>query len=192
MEYLVEKIGMSRTIGVESKPVTLLKLKELKVCELKNNKKAIMSYSLGKKINKPIEGQQKKYKLSKEFNNFIELSLHNASIGDLDFAPLKEAKKVKITINSKGRGFAGVIKRYGFAGGPKSHGSRFHRKPGSVGNCEFPGRIRKGQKMPGRYGNVKVVVKNSVVSFDEKNLILVVKGSVPGSNGRLGKVKVEK
>ena len=192
MEYIVEKIGMSRTIGVPSVPVTLLKIKEAKVCEILDNGKAIVAYSQGKKFNKAIEGQQKKYGLDKAFNRFVTLKVANKEVGDLDVSPLAEAKRVKASFNSKGRGFTGVVKRWNFAGGPDSHGSRFHRAPGSVGMCEFPGRIMKGQKMPGQYGNKKVTVQNEVVSFDPENMILVVKGSIPGPNGALGKVRIVK
>lgn len=191
MEYIVEKIGMSRTVSVPSTPVTLLKLKEVKVCEVENGV-AKVAYADGKKANKSIAGQQKKYNLSAEFNRFATLNVANDEAGNLDVAPLNEAKVVKVTFDSKGRGFAGVMKRWNFAGGPKSHGSRFHRAPGSVGNCEWPGRIQKGQKMPGQYGNTQTTVKNDVVSFDAENLILVVKGSVPGANGGLGRIKVAK
>jgi large subunit ribosomal protein L3 len=192
MEFIVEKIGMSRTIGVPSIPVTLLKVLDAKVCEIFPNQKAIVAYSAGKKINKPILGQQKKYGLSKEFNRFITLKVSNKEVGNLDFSPLKEAKRVKTVFNSKGRGFSGVMKRWNFAGGPKSHGSRFHRKTGSVGNCEFPGRIQPGQKMPGHYGNKKVTVLNEVISFDENSNILVLKGSVAGHNGVIGRVRIAK
>lgn len=192
MEYIVEKIGMSRTIGIPSIPVTLLKVKEAKVCEVLDNGKAIVAYSQGKKLNKAIQGQQKKYGLDKAFNRFVTLKVANTEAGDLDVAPLSEAKKVKASFNSKGRGFSGVVKRWNFAGGPDSHGSRFHRAPGSVGMCEFPGRIMKGQKMPGQYGNKKVTVQNEVVSFDPENMILVVKGSIPGPNGALGKIRIVK
>ena len=106
--------------------------------------------------------------------------------------PLKEAKKVKLTFKSKGRGFQGVVKRYGFGGGPGSHGSRFHRAPGSIGNCEFPGRVMPGKKMPGHYGNKNVTVNAEVVEFDENLGVLVIKGSVPGANGSLGKVRIVK
>jgi len=87
-------------------------------------------------------------------------------------------------------GFSGVVKKYGFGGGPKSHGSRFGRAPGSIGNAEFPGRVQRGQKMPGQYGNSNVTVKNSVVSFDNESKILVLRGSIPGANGTLARVKV--
>ncbi len=192
MEYIVEKIGMSRTIGVPSVPVTLCKVLEVKVCEINENKKAIVAYSDGKKINKSIAGQQKKYNLSKEFNRFITLSVNNEEAGDLDLSALKEAKKVKATFTTKGRGFSGVMKRWNFAGGPGGHGSRFHRTGGSIGNCEWPGRVQKGRKMPGQYGNTQVTVKNEVISFDEENGILVLKGAVAGANGRVGKIRIVK
>ena len=192
MEFIVEKIGMSRTVGVPSVPVTLLKIVPAKVCEIKENDKALVAYPSGKKFNKPIEGMQKKYGLSKEFNRFVELKVANTEAGDLDLTPLNEAKKVKITFKSKGRGFSGVMKRHGFAGGPGGHGSRFHRAPGSIGNCEFPGRVMPGKKMPGHYGNKNVTVNAEVVEFNPDMGVLVIKGSVPGSNGSLGKVRIVK
>ena len=191
MEYIVEKIGMSRTISVPSTPVTLLKIKEVKVCEV-NDGKAIVAYSDGKKMNKSIEGQQKKYALSAEFNRFATMNVTNEEAGDLDMAALTEAKEIKTTFTSKGRGFSGVMKRWNFAGGPGAHGSRFHRKGGSIGNCEWPGRVMKGRKMAGQYGNEKVTVKNEVLSYDAENGVLVVAGSIPGANGALGRVKVVK
>ncbi|MBE0491167.1 MAG: 50S ribosomal protein L3 [Sulfurospirillum sp.] len=192
MEYIVEKIGMSRTIAVPSIPVTLLKVLDAKVCEVNESKRALVAYSRGKKINKAIAGQQKKYSLSAEFNRFTTMDVANDAVGDLDMAPLGEAKKLKVSFNSKGRGFAGVIKRHGFAGGPGGHGSRFHRAPGSIGNCEWPGRVQKGKKMPGHYGNVKVTVKNEVVSYDAENGILALKGAVAGPNGAMGRVRIVK
>ncbi len=192
MEYLVEKIGMSRTVSVPSTPVTLLKVIEAKVCEIGDNNRAIVAYSRGKRVNKAIQGQQKKYNLSSEFNKFVTLKVANSEPGDLDTTPLKEAKTLKSTFYTKGRGFSGVMKRWNFAGGPSSHGSRFHRRVGSIGMCEWPGRVQPGQKMPGHYGNEKVTVKNEVVSFDPESGILVVKGSVPGANGALGRVRIVK
>jgi len=191
MEYIVEKVGMSRTISVPSIPVTLLKVVEAKVCEVSENG-VLVAYPYGKKTNKAIEGQQKKYSLSKEFNRFMTLKLEGVEVGDLDTAPLGEAKTVKTSFNSKGRGFSGVMKRHNFAGGPGSHGSRFHRRVGSIGNAEWPGRVQPGQKMPGHYGNTKNTVKNEVVSFDAETGILVLKGSIPGANGSFGKVRIVK
>ena len=191
MEFIVEKIGMSRTISVPSTPVTLLKIKEVKVCEV-NDGKAIVAYSDGKKTNKAVEGQQKKYNLSAEFNRFATMVVANAEAGDLDMSVLAEAKVVKSSFTTKGRGFQGVMKRWNFAGGPGAHGSRFHRRPGSIGNCEWPGRVQPGRKMAGQYGNVNKTVKNEVISYDAENGVLVVAGAVPGANGAMGRVKVVK
>ena len=192
MEYIIEKIGMSRTIAVPSVPVTLLKVYEAKVCTVDENKRALVSYASGKKMNKAIAGQQKKYELSAEYNRFVTLDVANAEAGVLDTAPLSEAKTLKVSLNTKGRGFTGVMKRHNFGGGPGAHGHRFHRSTGSIGNREWPGRVQKGKKMPGHYGNTQVTVKNEVVSFDAASGILVVKGSVPGANGALGKARIVK
>jgi large subunit ribosomal protein L3 len=191
VEYIVEKIGMSRTISVPSKVVTLLKVKEIKVCEV-NDGVALVAYSQGKSMNKPVEGQQKKYNLSAEFNKFATLEVANTEAGDLDMAPLANATKVKSSFQTKGRGFTGVMKRWNFAGGPGAHGHRFHRTGGSIGNREWPGKVQKGRKMSGQYGNEQVTVKNEVMSFDAENGVLVVVGSIPGANGALGRVKVVK
>lgn len=191
MEYIVEKIGMSRTIGASSQAVTLLKVKEVKVCNVVDGV-ALVAYSQGKGHNKPIEGQQKKYNLSAEFNKFATLEVANTEAGDQDMTPLVEAKVVKSAFNTKGRGFTGVMKRWNFAGGPGAHGHRFHRTGGSIGNREWPGKVQKGRKMSGQYGDELVTVKNKVMSFDAQNGVLVVVGAVPGANGALGRVKVVK
>ena len=191
MEFIVQKIGMSRTVSVPSTPVTLLKVLDTKVCEVTDGV-AIVSYSNGKKFNKAIEGIQKKYNLSKEFNRFATMTVANAEAGDLDVSGLGEAQTLKTTFKTKGRGFTGAVKRWNFAGGRASHGHRMGRRVGSIGNCEWPGRVQPGKKMPGQYGNTNVSVKNEVLSFDAETGILVLKGSVAGPNGALGKVKVAK
>ena len=191
MEFIVQKIGMSRTVSVPATPVTLLKVLDTKVCEV-NEGVAFVSYSTGKKFNKAIEGQQKKYNLSKEFNRFATMTVANGEAGDLDVSPLASAAVLKTTFKTKGRGFSGAVKRWNFAGGRASHGHRMGKRVGSIGNCEWPGRVMPGKKMPGQYGNTNVSVKNNVVSFDAETGILVVKGSVSGPNGALGRVKVAK
>jgi len=191
MEFIVQKIGMSRTVSVPSTPVTLLKVLDTKVCEVTDGV-AIVSYSNGKKFNKAIEGIQKKYNLSKEFNRFATMTVANTEAGDLDVSGLGEAKILKATFKTKGRGFTGAVKRWNFAGGRASHGHRMGKRVGSIGNCEWPGRVQPGKKMPGQYGNTNVSVKNEVLSFDAETGILVLKGSVAGPNGALGKVKVAK
>ncbi|EGP8007116.1 50S ribosomal protein L3 [Campylobacter jejuni] len=191
MEYIVEKIGMSRTITNPSIAVTLLRVVNAKVCEVEGGK-ALVAYPKGKASNKCVAGQQKKYNLSAEYNRFATLEVAITEAGDLDETPLNEAKILKVSFNTKGRGYSGVMKRHNFAGGPASHGSRFHRRHGSIGNREWPGRVQPGMKMAGHYGNTKVTVKNEVVSYDAENKILVVKGAVPGYNGAMGKIRIAK
>jgi large subunit ribosomal protein L3 len=98
--------------------------------------------------------------------------------------------RVAVRGTSKGRGFTGVVKRWGFSGGDTSHGCRSHRVPGSIGASATPSRVMKGKKLPGRMGNQRVTVKNLRVIevVREKNLILV-KGAVPGSRGSLVEVR---
>jgi large subunit ribosomal protein L3 len=93
----------------------------------------------------------------------------------------KENQQVDVSGVSKGKGFTGVIKRYGFGGGRATHGSDFHRAPGSIGAHTFPAEVWKGQKMPGRHGNKSVTVKNLkiVKVVKDKNLVLI-SGAVPG------------
>ena len=180
---------MSRTVSVPAIPVTLLKLIDTKVCEVTDGT-AIVAYGSGKKMNKAIEGKQKKYSLEANFNRFATVTVANTEAGAIDLTPIAEAKVIKTSMITKGRGFAGVVKRWNFGGGPGSHGHRFHRTGGSIGNCEWPGRVMKGRKMAGQMGNVKITVKNEIVSYDAENGILAVKGSVPGANGGLGRIKV--
>lgn len=108
-----------------------------------------------------------------------------AAPGDvLDVSKFEVGKKVDIIGNTKGKGFAGVMKRFNTKGGPASHGSMFHRRIGSIGLCQWPGHVFKNQKMPGHMGAKQRTIQNlEIVSIDaEKNLILV-KGGIPGANG---------
>ncbi|NOR15096.1 MAG: 50S ribosomal protein L3 [Candidatus Aminicenantes bacterium] len=92
--------------------------------------------------------------------------------------------KVNITGTSKGKGFAGVVKRWGFHGGGMTHGSMFHRAPGSIGASATPSRVAKGKKMPGQMGDERRTVMNlAVIETDKEKNLLVVKGAVPGAKG---------
>jgi large subunit ribosomal protein L3 len=112
--------------------------------------------------------------------------------GDADTKPgdaisvslFKPKDKVHVIGLSKGRGFAGLIKRHHFRGGAASHGSMFHRAPGSIGASAFPSRVIKGNRAAGRMGNARVTVRNlEVVRINEEENLLWVKGSIPGPNG---------
>jgi len=91
---------------------------------------------------------------------------------------------VDVTGISKGRGFAGVVKRHGFGGGDATHGSMFHRAPGSIGASSYPSRVFPGTRMGGHMGHAQVTVRNlEVIDVDPEDHVLVVKGAVPGPNG---------
>ncbi len=97
-----------------------------------------------------------------------------------------QGERVDVIGRSKGKGFAGVIKRHGFGGGPGSHGAHFHRAPGSVGACATPSRVFKGSRMPGRMGGERVTALNlEVVDVKPERNVLLLRGSVPGPNGGL-------
>ena len=187
MEFIVEKIGMSRTVDVPAVPVTLLKVVETKVCEVREDGKALVAYNSSKKLNKSIEGQQTKYGVSKEFNKFMTIEVaEGTEAGDLSTAVLAETATVKTSLNTKGRGFAGVMKRHGFGGGRKTHGSRSHRVPGSIGMSATPARVLKGKKLPGRMGYERTTVKNlRVLDVRPETNLIAIKGPLPGSNNSI-------
>jgi large subunit ribosomal protein L3 len=106
-------------------------------------------------------------------------------IGDyLTVSVFKDIKLVDVIGRSKGRGFAGVFKRWDFKGGPDAHGSKFHRRPGSIGSTTYPGRVIKGKRMPGHYGNERITIINlKLVNVLEDKNVLLIKGAIPGPNG---------
>ncbi|MFQ5492852.1 MAG: 50S ribosomal protein L3 [Candidatus Dojkabacteria bacterium] len=113
-------------------------------------------------------------------------------VGDVLKASLFEVDEtVDVTGRSKGKGFQGVVKRYGFKGGSKTHGqSDRHRAPGSIGSGTTPGRVFKGKRMPGRMGGETKTVKNlKVVAVDDKNGLIAIKGAIPGSKGSVVMIK---
>ncbi|MEO0144848.1 MAG: 50S ribosomal protein L3 [candidate division WOR-3 bacterium] len=107
------------------------------------------------------------------------------NIGEyIDVSIFKDVKLVDVTGRSKGRGFAGVFKRWDFKGGPDAHGSKFHRRPGSIGSTTYPGRVIKGKRMPGHYGDEKITIINlKLVNVLEDKGVILVKGAIPGPNG---------
>ena len=102
----------------------------------------------------------------------------------------KAGDRVDVSGTSKGKGFAGVIKRHGFSGGPGGHGSHFHRAPGSIGQSADPAKVYKNKKLPGQMGNVRVTTQNlEVINVDVDKNLLIVRGSIPGAAGGLVVVK---
>ncbi len=108
----------------------------------------------------------------------------------VDVNIFEEGDLVDVQGTSIGKGFQGVMKRHNFAGGPKTHGSHFHRAPGSIGMCEFPGETPKGRKMPGRMGGKTVTVQNlAVVKVIPETNLLLVKGAIPGHDDAIVYIK---
>jgi large subunit ribosomal protein L3 len=143
-----------------------------------------------KKINKPLKGEFGKAKVeTMKYLKEIRLDDFNSEykVGDtIDLSVFNVGDMVKITGISKGKGFAGVIKRYNFHRGPVTHGSHNIRKPGSVGMCATPRKVLKGKKMPGRMGGVQVTTQpTKVINILNDDNIILVKGSVPGTKGSL-------
>ena len=108
-----------------------------------------------------------------------------------EVADFAEVKNVDVTGTSKGKGFQGTIKRWNFACGPMTHGSRNQRKPGSIGQCAYPSRVRKGLHMPGHMGDERVTVKNlKLVRVDAEQNLMLVKGAVPGGKNGLVSIRM--
>ena len=193
---LGEKVGMTRIFAKngESIPVTVILAGPCQIIQKKTiEKDGYNAVQLGfrevkeKKISKPIIGHLNKYKVSsiKHIREFrIDDSNKYSSGAEIKVDIFKEGDKVDIVGISKGKGFAGAIKRHNFSGGPKTHGQKeYFRSVGSIGATDAA-RVFKGQKLPGHMGTDRVTVKNvEVVKINlERNLILV-RGSVPGGKG---------
>lgn len=196
---LGKKIGMTQLFrqNGEVVPVTLLKAGPCVVVQRKTPvtdgydavQVGFLEFAKASRTNKPTTGHLKKAQA--EGVKFLkELRLDRLNSGDLKpgdkllVDQFKVTEKVDITGVSKGRGFASVIKRHNFRGGPGSHGSMFHRAPGSIGASSFPSRVFPGMKMAGHMGTQNVTVRNlEVVEIDTEDNVLMVKGAVPGPNG---------
>ena len=188
---LGRKIGMTQIFDAERKvvPVTVIKAGPCMVIQKKTkNTDGYDSIQVGfedmpeRLVNKPIMGHFKAKGMSpkRTLREFRILS-EEYNVGDVINADIfKVGQRVNVIGITKGKGFAGVIKRHGFSGGKDTHGSMFHRAPGSIGQSSQPSRTLKGTKLPGRMGNAQSTVKNlRVVMVDAEQGILLVRGAVP-------------
>jgi len=200
---LGKKLGMTNIYSEDGRafPVTVLEVGPCNVVAIKSKEKdGYEALQLGfserkeKHLNKPQIENYKKLKLSfsaylKEFRNF-EVSEY--SVGDVIQSEIfEEGDIVKVTGNSKGKGFQGVMKRHNFSGGQRTHGQGDReRAGGSIGQSSYPSRVFKGMKMPGRMGNDRVTTSGIKVVrvINEKNLVLV-KGAVPGAINSIVEIK---
>ena len=194
-----KKVGMTQLFDEEGNvfPVTVIQAGPCLVVQKKTREKEGYSAvqigfveSKKTRANQPIEGHFKKAGVPptavlKEFA-FSETDESQVTVGDqvLVHNIFQPNDRVDITGTAKGRGFQGVIKRHGFSGGRATHGSMFHRAPGSIGASAYPSRVLPGMKGAGRMGNNRVHIRNlQVIQVDQEKNLLVVKGAVPGSRG---------
>ena len=195
---LGKKLEMSQIFAEKGEviPITLIEAGPCKVLQIKTKEKdgyealqvGFKKIEKAKKIKKTQK--EKAFKYIKEFQ-ILNSEFQIPKIGDeIDVSIFKEGDRVKIAGFSKGKGFQGVVKRWGFSGRGASHGVKHEaRTPGSVGSS-FPERVVKGKKMPGRTGFRRVTVKNlEVVKIDKENNLLAVRGAVPGRRGTLLEIR---
>ncbi|NLM04082.1 MAG: 50S ribosomal protein L3 [Clostridiales bacterium] len=188
-----KKVGMTQVFNEEGAviPVTVIHVEPNVVTQVKNvESDGYHSVQIAygeikeKNVNKPLKGHFAKAGVSPK-RKLKEIRLQEASEltpgQELTVEIFKVGDKVDISGISKGKGFQGVIKRHGQSRGPETHGSRYHRAPGSMGASATPARVLKGKKLPGQMGREKITVQNlEIVKVDAERNALLVKGAVPG------------
>ncbi len=195
---LGRKLGMTQVWSDDDKlvPVTVIEAGPCVVTQVKTEKKdgySAVQIGFGdiaeRKVNKPMAGHFDKAGVEPK-RHLMEVRIGEGDTfkpGDeITVEAFADAKSVHVSGVSKGKGFAGVMKRHNFRGGPGGHGSHAHREPGSVGQCATPSRVFRGKKLPGHMGSETVTVRNlDVVRVDPEQNLLLVKGAVPGAKGAL-------
>lgn len=198
------KAGMTRIFDANGNhvPVSVVKLIPNVISQVKTAEKdGYTAYQVAYNekreslVTSPLKGQLKKANIEKTFSEFSEIKVDAVSAdalgkeASLDQFPV--ATYIDVTGPSKGKGFAGVMKRYNFQGGPAAHGSHFHRRPGSIGCRATPARVFANKKMPGHLGVETSTVQNiQVVEVNLEAGYMLIKGSIPGSKN--GFVKIMK
>lgn len=198
------KAGMTRIFDESGKnvPVTVIKLIPNLISQVKTTETdGYNAYQIAygekreKLVSTPVKGQLKKANIDKNLTKFAELKADEVvaeNLGkEVSLENFTASTFVDVTGTTKGKGFAGVMKRYNFSGGPASHGHKFHRTTGSIGNRATPGRVFKQKKMPGHMGVITKTVQNlQVVEINEEQGYMLIKGSIPGSKN--GFVRIAK
>lgn len=189
-----KKIGMTSYFLEEGKsvPATVLKIGPCVVVQKKTREKEgynALQIGFGPKkesrVNKPLKGHFKAVG-DRYFSQLREVKVDDPEAFQLGDEIRSDIFTIGESVNvrgiSKGRGFSGVMKRWGFSGGKATHGSRSHRIPGSIGACATPGKVQKGRKMPGRMGNQNITIKNlQVIDVRPEMDLVLVRGAVPGT-----------
>ena len=193
-----EKLGMTQVYDEQGLciPVTVIKVDPLTVTQIKTlETDGYNAIQVGvvpakeKHLTKAQIGHFKKNNLE-NFRHLQEFRIDNPAdytVGQkIDLSVLNEISKVDVSGKSVGKGFQGTVKRWNFGRGPMAHGSKNHREPGSIGAGTTPSRVIKGKRMAGNMGNERVTItKLKLVKVDSENGLVLVKGSVPGCEGRL-------
>jgi large subunit ribosomal protein L3 len=198
-----KKIGMTQIFDekglvipvtvIEAGPITVVQKKTVETDGYDAIKVGYLQVQ-EKKLSKPKLGQFTKFKLApmkylKEFR-FEDVSAYEVGQEIKAEDMFQSGDKIDVTGISKGKGFAGVIKRFGQSRGPETHGSMYHRRTGSLGSGTNPGRVIRGKRMPGHMGMDKVTVQNlEVVRVDAERNLILIKGAVPGPKGGLLVIK---
>lgn len=199
---LGKKVGMTQyfTEAGELIPVTVVEVTPNVVLQLKTiENDGYEAVQLGfddlREVlsNRPAKGHVAKANATpkrfiREFNN-VELSEYEVG-QEIKVDVFKAGDIVDVTGTSKGKGFQGAIKRHGQSRGPMAHGSRYHRRPGSMGGASFPSRVFKGKALPGQMGGDRITIQNlEVVKVDAERNVILIKGNVPGSKKSLVEIK---
>ena len=193
---LAKKLGMTQVFEEDGRvvPVTVLRVGPCVVTQIRTDERdgygaVQLGFEESKRLNSPQRGHQRP--ASSSMRHLREVRTDDVELFEvgqvINCSIFEVGQKVDVTGTSKGKGFAGVVKRHGFSGGPATHGqSDRHRAPGSIGSSATPGRVFKGMRMAGRMGNETKTILNLDVKYvdDEKNLVLV-RGSVPGATNGL-------
>lgn len=190
---LGKKIGMTQIYREDGAaiPVTVVKAGPCKVVQIKNKEKdgyeavqlAFEERKNDKSVSKPLLGHFKKSQIKPHRHlKELRIPIEGLTIGqDLNVDIFEKGERVDVAGISKGKGFAGVMKRHNYRGGPGSHGSMFNRAPGSIGSSSYPSRVWKGKGMPGHLGSERVTVKGLEVIDVKKELgLLLIRGAIPG------------
>jgi large subunit ribosomal protein L3 len=197
-----KKVGMTQIFDEQGQmvPVTVVEAGPCHVVQKKEvEKEGYDAVQLGygyvkeRRVNKPKKGHFDKANVAykKHLKEFRLEGSNDLEVGQEIKADIFEAgDKVDVTGVSKGKGFAGVIKRWNQSRGPMTHGSKYHRSPGSMGGSSSPSRVFKGKKLPGHMGFVPITIQNlEVVRVDAENNLLLIKGAVPGRKDTLLSIK---
>ncbi len=192
-QYFTEDGDRIPVTVVQTGPVTVIQKKTLE----KDGYQAVqvgfeeIADSKLKNVTKPLKGHFKDQKPTRYLRELKVDDLSSIEIGQsIDIGIFEKGELVDVAGTSKGRGFSGVLKRHNFSGGPASHGHRFNRGTGSIGQSASPAKVFKNKKMPGQYGNERVTVQRLEIAEINKDLnVLLIKGAIPGPNGRFVEVR---